>query len=79
MQVTIQQAKTQLSKLIASAKRSKEIIIVWRDKPVMRLSMIGEYSGKTRIGGLKRKKFKMAAKFDNPMPDAEIARTFNDS
>jgi prevent-host-death family protein len=79
MQVTIHQAKTQLSKLIASAERSEEIIIVRRDKPVVRLSMIGEYSGKTRIGGLKRKKFKMAAKFDDPVPNAEIARTFNNS
>ena len=76
MQVTIHQAKTQLSKLIAAAERGEEIIIARRDKPVVRLSMIEEYSGKTRIGGLKGKKFKMAAKFDDPALNAEIASTF---
>ena len=78
MQVTIHQAKTQLSKLIAAAERGEEIIIARRDKPVVRLSMIEEYSGKTRIGGLKGKKFKMAAKFDDPALNAEIASAFTD-
>ena len=39
-QVTIHQAKTQLSKLIAAAERGEEIIIARRDKPVVRLSII---------------------------------------
>ena len=77
MQVTIHEAKTQLSKLIAAAERGEEIIIARRDKPVVRLSMIEEYSGKTRIGGLKGRKFKMSAKFDDPGLNAEIASTFN--
>jgi len=77
MQVSIHQAKTQLSKLIAVAERSEEIIIARRDKPVARLSMIEEYSGKFRIGGLKGRKVKMTAKFDDPALNAEIASTFN--
>jgi prevent-host-death family protein len=76
MQVTIHQAKTQLSKLIAAAERGEEIIIARRDKPVARLSMIEEYTGKTRIGGLKGRKFKMTSKFDDPALNAEIAGTF---
>lgn len=35
MQVTIHEAKTQLSKLIAAAERGKEVIISRRDKPVV--------------------------------------------
>lgn len=77
MKVTIHQAKTQLSKLIAAAERGEEIIIARRDKPVARLSMIEEYSGKTRIGGLKGRKFKMTANFDDLALNAEIASTFN--
>ena len=77
MQVTIHEAKTQLSRLIAAAERGEEVIIARRDKPVVRLSMVGEFSGKTRIGGLKGRKFKMGAKFDDPALNAEIANTFN--
>lgn len=79
MQVTIHQAKAQLSELIAAAERGEEIIIARRDKPVARLSMIEENYGKTRIGGLKGMKFKMTAKFDNPALNAEIAATFNNA
>jgi len=39
--------------------------------------MIEVYSGKTRIGGLKGRKFKMTAKFDDPALNAEIASRFN--
>lgn len=77
MEVTSHQAKTQFSKLIAAAERGEEIIIARRDKPVARLSMIEEYSGKNRIGGLKGRKLKMTAKFDDPALNAEIAGTFN--
>ena len=77
MQVTIHEAKTQLSRLIAAAERGEEVIISRRDKPVVRLSMIEGFSGKTRIGGLKGRKFKMGVKFDDPGLNAEIAKTFN--
>lgn len=77
MQVTIHEAKTQLSRLIAAAERGEEVIISRRDKPVVRLSMIEEFSGKTRIGGLKGRKLKMGVKFDDPGLNAEIAKTFN--
>ena len=79
MQVTIHEAKTQLSKLIAAAERGEEVIISRRDKPVVRLNRVEEFSGKTRIGGLKGRKFKMAAKFDDPALNAEIANNFNKS
>ena len=77
MQVTIHEAKTQLSRLIAAAERGEEVIIARRDKPVVRLSMVEPFSGKTRIGGLKGRKFKMGAKFDDPALNAEIAKSFD--
>lgn len=79
MQVTIHEAKTQLSRLIAAAERGEEVIISRRDKPVVKLSLIEEFAGKTRIGGLKGQKFKMNAKFDDPELNAEVAKTFINS
>lgn len=77
MHVTIHEAKTQLSRLIAAAERGEEVIISRRDKPVVRLTLVEGFAGKTRIGGLKGRKFKMAATFDDPALNAEIAGTFN--
>lgn len=76
MQVSIHEAKTQLSKLIAAAERGEEVIIARRDKPVVRLNAVEEYSGKSRIGGLKGKKFRMGSRFDDPALNEEIAKTF---
>ncbi len=77
MQVTIHEAKTQLSRLIAAVERGEEVIIARRDKPVVRLSIVEKYSGKTRIGGLKGSKFKMGTNFDAPLLNAEIAKNFD--
>jgi prevent-host-death family protein len=77
MQVTIHEAKTQLSRLIAAVERGEEVIIARRDKPVVRLSMVEEFYSKPRIGGLKGRKFKMGANFDNPALNTKIAKSFN--
>ncbi|MEN9535558.1 MAG: hypothetical protein RLZ22_1539 [Verrucomicrobiota bacterium] len=77
MQVTIHEAKTQLSKLIAAAERGEEVVIARRDKPVVRLNAISEFHGKTRIGGLKGKKFRMSSKFDDAALNKQIAKSFN--
>ncbi|HSP43735.1 MAG TPA: type II toxin-antitoxin system prevent-host-death family antitoxin [Luteolibacter sp.] len=76
MQVTINEAKTQLSKLIAAAERGEEVIIARRDKPVARLNAVESFTGTTRIGGLKGRKLRMNEKFDEPALNAEIARSF---
>jgi prevent-host-death family protein len=77
MQVTIHEAKTQLSRLIAAAERGEEVIISRREKPVVRLSALEKFQGKTRIGGLKGRKFKMSAKFDDPTLNSEIVKAFH--
>jgi hypothetical protein len=79
MQVSIHEAKTQLSKLIAAAERGEEVIIARRDKPVVRLDLITDFTGGTRIGGLKGKKLKMGAKFDDPKLSKDIARSFEEA
>ena len=76
MQVTIYEAKTRLSELIAAVERGEEVIIARRDKPVARLNPVVACPGGTRIGGLKGKKLKMTRKFDDPARNAEIVRSF---
>jgi antitoxin (DNA-binding transcriptional repressor) of toxin-antitoxin stability system len=76
-QVTIHQAKTQLSKLIAAAERGEEVIIARRDKAVVQLDPVPAFYGKSRIGGLKGRKLRMGANFDNPALTEEIAKSFN--
>jgi antitoxin (DNA-binding transcriptional repressor) of toxin-antitoxin stability system len=77
MQVTIHQAKTQLSKLIAAAERGEEVIIARRDKAVVQLNPVRKAHGNTRIGGLKGSKFMMGANFDNAVLNTEIAKSFD--
>ncbi|WP_367870509.1 type II toxin-antitoxin system Phd/YefM family antitoxin [Luteolibacter sp. Populi] len=76
MQGSIHEAKTQLPKLIAAAERGEEVIIARRDKPVVRLNLVEEHQGQTRIGGLKGKKLKMGAGFNDPSLNEGIARSF---
>jgi prevent-host-death family protein len=79
MQVSIDDAKTQFSELIAAAERGEEVIIARGDKPVVRLNVIEtpkKFTG-SRIGGLKDSTFHMTEKFDDPELNAEIARSFN--
>ncbi len=77
MQVTIHEAKTQLSKLIAAVERGEEVIIARRDKPVARLNPVETFPGATRIGGLKGRKLRMNAKFNDPALNEEIASSFH--
>ncbi|HEY5791703.1 MAG TPA: type II toxin-antitoxin system Phd/YefM family antitoxin [Chthoniobacterales bacterium] len=53
-QVTIHEAKTQLSRLIQKALAGEEVIIANRDKPVVRLAVIATEKPKRRLGGLAR-------------------------
>jgi antitoxin (DNA-binding transcriptional repressor) of toxin-antitoxin stability system len=53
-QVTIHQAKTQLSRLIQKALAGEEVVIANRDKPVVRLEVVESAKPKRRLGGLSR-------------------------
>ncbi len=67
--VTIHEAKTHLSKLIAQALQGEEIIIAKGNKPVVRLVALPEAKNKRRIGGAKGAVKNIAEDFDAPLDD----------
>lgn len=52
MQVTIHEAKTHLSRLIAAVERGEEVVIARRDKPVVRLVIEHPVKPKRKLGFL---------------------------
>ena len=75
MQVTIHQAKTQLSKLIAAAERGEEVIIARRDKRVARIVAEKPDSPKRILGFLASQEVQLEGFFD-PVLEAQIAEDF---
>lgn len=70
--VTVHQAKTNLSRLIARAAEGEEVIIARGSKPVARLVAIGEIKGKRQPGSLKGK-LRVAPEFFEPLPKNELS------
>ena len=64
MQVTIHQAKSQLSKLIAAAERGEEVIIARRDKRVARLVAEKPEPPKRVLGFLASQEVQLVGFFD---------------
>jgi len=52
MQVTIHEAKTHLSRLIAAVERGEEVVIARRDKPVVRVIAENLPKQKRKLGAL---------------------------
>lgn len=77
MQVSIHEAKTQLSKLIAAVERGEEVVIARRDKPVVSLNLIKPTFKGSRIGCVTDDGFRMTGKFDDPVLNAELAGLFS--
>jgi prevent-host-death family protein len=75
MQVTIHEAKTQLSRLIAAVERGEEVVIARRDKPVARLVPAIPERPRRKLGFLADLPVKLDGFFD-PDFEAEIAREF---
>lgn len=81
MQVTIHEAKTHLSRLIAAVERGEEVTICRRDKPVVRLVQETMKKPKRRLGALAGN---MSAELlahltNNPALDREIENDFMDA
>lgn len=76
MQVTIHEAKTHLSRLLAAVERGEEVVIARRDKPIARLIATSK-PVESRIGGLAHRPYRMGEDFDNPRLNQEIADAFN--
>jgi prevent-host-death family protein len=70
-QVTIHEAKTNLSRLIQSAANGEEVIISRGPKPVAKLVAIGEVKGKRKPGALKGV-LKAGPEFFEPLPADEL-------
>ena len=70
-QVTIHQAKTQLSKLIKQALAGEEIIIAKGNEPLIQLTPLPGKMKARRIGGAKGIIEFMADDFDEPLDDFE--------
>jgi len=81
MTVTIHQAKTQLSKLIAAVEAGEEVIIARRDKPVVRLVKEEAKKPKRRVlgFGLKPGETVELGGFDDPKLNEQIADDFEAS
>jgi prevent-host-death family protein len=81
MQVTIHEAKTHLSRLIAAVERGEEVIIARRDKPVVRLVIDKPEKPKRKLGALAGT-MSMALLdhlTNNPALDQEIENDFMES
>lgn len=81
MQVTIHEAKTQLSRLIAAVERGEEVVIARRDKPVARLVAMAPERPQRRLGFLAgMMPLEVVDRLtSDPALDAEIERDFMES
>lgn len=81
MQVTIHEAKTHLSRLIAAVERGEEVVIARRDKPVVRLVIESPAKPQRRLGFMLKpgqKPPNFDGLFDKKL-DEEIERDFSDA
>ena len=69
--ITIHDAKTNLSRLIAQVERGEEIVIARGDKPVVRLVAIAE-PPKERVPGMFKGEFDVGPAFFEPLPPEEL-------
>lgn len=70
--VTIHQAKTQLSKLIARAEAGEEIVIARGKDPVVRLTPVATAKRRPTFGALKGKYNIPDEFFFDPLPEEEL-------
>jgi prevent-host-death family protein len=69
--ITIQEAKTQLSRLIKKACQGEEIVIMRGKRPVVRLVAIQKQHGDRKPGAWKGK-IKIGPEFFEPLPPEEL-------
>ena len=68
-QVTIHEAKTNLSKLIQEALAGEEVIIAKNHKPLIRLTVLPEVKRERKIGRAKGLVIRMDDDFNAPLND----------
>jgi prevent-host-death family protein len=70
--VTVHQAKTQLSKLIARAEAGEEIVIARGREPAVKLTPVGKKAPKRQFGSMKGLYDIPDAFFFDPLPEDEL-------
>jgi prevent-host-death family protein len=70
--VTVHQAKTQLSQLIARAEAGEEIVIARGREPAVKLTPIGKKAPKREFGSRKGMYDIPDAVFFDPLPEEEL-------
>jgi len=68
IQVTVHEAKTNLSKLIKKVQDGEEVIIAKRNHPVVKLVLVDDEKPKRRIGTAKGRVI-ISDDFDAPLED----------
>jgi antitoxin (DNA-binding transcriptional repressor) of toxin-antitoxin stability system len=71
--VTVHQAKTQLSKLIARAEAGEEIVIARGDVPAVKLTPVGRSAPKRQFGAMKGRYEIPDSFFFDPLPEDELS------
>ncbi len=71
--VTIHEAKTQLSRLIARAEQGEEIVIARGKEPVVRLTPVKTAKRRPAFGALKGQLTVPDSFFFDPLPEGELS------
>lgn len=72
MPVTMHQAKTHFSKLVAQVEQGEEIVIARGDKPVARLVPYDSPTKPKRVPGRLKGMFEVPPNFFDPLTDEEL-------
>lgn len=70
--VTVHQAKTQLSRLIAAAEAGEDIVIARGDKPVVRLTLVQDAGKPSRKPGRLKGIIGFDESFFDPMSEEDL-------
>ena len=70
--VTVHEAKTHLSKLIAAAERGEDVVIARGDKPAVRLVPIDPPKRPDRVPGRLKGLISIDDRFFEPLPEEEL-------
>jgi prevent-host-death family protein len=71
-QVTVHEAKTNLSKLLARVEAGEEVVIARGKQPVARIVPIERPKRQPLLGRLKGHKIELTDAFFEPLPDDEL-------
>lgn len=78
MQVNVQEAKAQLSRLLAAVERGEEVIIARRGRPIARLSALAVSPKGTRPLGWDAGCGSISPDFDDDLPDDMLSDFYGD-